>query len=60
MDDDRALQRLQDLALQARPRLVGGQAPERDAGDLDPGRDLVRPRVVVGVQRAPQDDEHRQ
>ena len=53
VDDDRPLERLQDLALEPRPRLVGRQAPERDAADLDPGRDLVRARVVVGVQRAP-------
>ena len=39
---------------------VRAQAAEGDPADLDPWRDLVRPRVVVGVQRAPQDDEHRQ
>ena len=53
VDDDRLLERLEDLALEPRPRLVGRQPAQRHAPDLDPGRDLVRPRVVVGVQRAP-------
>jgi len=60
VDDDRLLERLQDLALETGARPVGRQAFERDAADLDPGCDLVRTRVVVGVQRAPQHDEHRQ
>ena len=43
-----------------RARLIDAHAADGNARDLHARRDLVRARVVVRVQRAPQDDEHRQ
>src|SRR3954471_7213659 len=47
VDDDRALERLDDEAVELGARLRGGQPLQRDAADPDALADLVGPGVVV-------------
>jgi hypothetical protein len=49
VDDDRALERLHDEALELRARLLTGQAVERDAAGADALGDLVGTALVIGV-----------